>query len=119
MIDIAMNQQNDLVFENQDLNICFDVDEVKQAVRIVLQTRLGEFFADENMGLNTTNIFQKKYDEQLIASALTDAVEEDKRVTSVDKVNLDIGNDRVVHVEIQFTIDYTIQTGTEVSLGAE
>lgn len=119
MIDLAMDHKNDLIFENQDFNICSDVDEVRQAVKIILQTRLGEFFGDENMGLNTTNIFKKNYDKQLIAAALTDAVQEDERVTSVDSVSIDVGTDRKVKVEIEFTIDNTIKSGTEVSLDAE
>ena len=46
MIDLAMDHKNDLIFENQDFNICSDVNEVRQAVKIILQTRLGEFFGD-------------------------------------------------------------------------
>ena len=117
MIDLQLDGSNDVVMTD-DLHLVSDVEEVKQAVGITLRTRLGEFFADDEMGLDEEYVLGKDYNEQYAASSITDAIQQDPRVTSVSDVKLTVGPQRTLSAVVSFTVDSTIPVEMEVDLDA-
>lgn len=114
MIDLKVDDDADLVFESGDVGMVSEVDEVKQNVALALRTVLGEFFADKSIGLDRRYILGKSYNEQYATAAITDCLQKDPRVTSVNSINLTKGNDRHLNAVVAFTIDATISTVLEV-----
>lgn len=114
MIDLKVDDDADLVFESGDVGMVNEVDEVKQNVALALRTVLGEFFADKSIGLDRQFILGKDYNEQYATAAITDCIQSDPRVTSVDSIKLTKGNDRHLNAVVVFTIDATISTLLEV-----
>lgn len=105
MIDIRMNESGDLLLEQSDFSLTKDKEDVLQSVRIILGTRLGEFFFDENMGLLRENLHDKPvnldYVEQDIIEAITT---QEPRIDSVDSVLFDFNkNTRNLRIGIKMT----------------
>lgn len=117
MIDLAIDNNADLVFDT-DVGTVTGVEEVKQNVALTLRTRMGEFFADAQMGLDWDYVIGKDYNEQYAAAAITDAIQEDPRVTSVGSITLQKDSERRLNVYVSFTVDDSIQTGMEVAIVA-
>lgn len=114
MIDLQIDKDADLVFESGDVGMVSDVDEVRQNVALALRTVLGEFFADKSIGLDRQFILGKDYNEQYATAAITNCIQKDPRVTSVDSIKLTTGIDRHLYAEVAFTIDDSISTVLEV-----
>lgn len=117
MIDLKLNDDDDIHFDD-DMNLVDDVQEVIQAVGITLRTRMGEFFADEEMGLDREYILGKNYNAQYAAAAITGAIKQDTRVTSVGDVTLTKGENRSLTATVTFTVDATQTVEMEVSVDA-
>lgn len=117
MRDLALDSGADLVF-NGDIVITTDIEEIKQNVALTLRTRMGEFFASAQMGLDWEYVIGKDFNDQYAAAAITDAVQEDPRVVSVESVTLQRESGRQLTVSINFTVDNNIQTGMEVAIVA-
>lgn len=82
MIDLKLTADGDLEFD-QDLTLTDEIEEVKQALLIILKSKRGSFFADRNMGLDQTMLIGKKYDLDYAASNIAEALKQDERVASV------------------------------------
>lgn len=118
MIDLKLDRDSDDLTFGDDLSMTSDVDEVMQAVAISLRTRMGEFFADDQMGLDREYVLGKSYNAQYAAAAITDCINEDQRVTSVGDVELIQGDDRTLTANVSFTVDPSIPVTMEVDLYA-
>ena len=116
MIDFKLDETGDVAFD-EDLVEVSDVDEVKQAVMVLLKTRLGEFFADQAMGLDTDYVLTKNYNEAYATSAITDAIQKDARVTAVSNISLSIQPNRVLLAEVEFIVGNQVQSN-EVMISA-
>lgn len=117
MIDLRMTADADLEFTD-DLTLVSDVQEVEQAVKIQLTTREGEFFADDEMGLDQEYLLGKQYNEQYGALAITECLQKDARVTSVEDVVLSLVG-RALSVTASFSVDTIVDTAeVEVQLDA-
>lgn len=82
MIDIKMTSDGDLEFD-QDLKFVSEIDEIKQALTILLKSRKGEFFADLKMGLDQSALIGKDYDLNYVSGNISNALIQDERVASV------------------------------------
>lgn len=118
MIDLKLNQDNDIDFQNNDIQMVSDVDEIIQNIKVILRTRLGEFFGDAEMGLDYSDILGKNYSEQYAVASIMDALLEDNRVSSVTDVNLTVQS-RQLFCEVDFMIDQSVEARTEVSIDVE
>lgn len=56
----------DIVFKNKELEMISEKEEIKQNIERIISTRLGEWFLNQDFGLNYENITQKNYDEDLV-----------------------------------------------------
>lgn len=82
MIDIKLTSDGDFDFD-QDLKFVSEIDEIKQALMILLRSRKGEFFADLSMGLEQRALIGKDYDLNYVSSNISNALTQDDRVASV------------------------------------
>lgn len=115
MIDIALDSNADLSFTD-DLKLISEVEEIKQAVGITLRTKLGEFFAAPESGLDWEYVIGKDYNQQYAAAAITDAIQQDPRVVSVNDISLNKSSDRKLIATVSFMIDQDMQTTMEVAV---
>lgn len=118
MFDIKLNSESDLVFSNQDVQLVEGVPEVEQAVHTELATREGEFFGDEQMGLDQEYLLGKSFNEQYGAAAITECVQKDCRVSSMQSVTLNGKAHRQLQVAVQFGLKDNLNGTTEVMVGA-
>lgn len=63
--------------------------EVQQSVEHAFKTRLSEWFLDESIGLDRTNIESRDYRERDIADDLRETALQDERVLEVLELKLD------------------------------
>lgn len=77
----------DLAFDsNRELSMIDGLDEIAQSLFIIVQTRLGEFYLDENVGLDQSAILTKQFDEDVAHDAIVEALMEDDRVEEVTDI---------------------------------
>jgi hypothetical protein len=117
MIDLKLDGESDLKFNENDLQLVSGVDEVIQSVQTLLKTRLGEFFGDTDMGLDQSDILGKNFNEQYAMSDITETLQQDSRVTAVTEISFE-KEDRNLICYVTFEIDETIESKLEVVLDA-
>lgn len=116
MMDLALDENNDLDFDEDDLTIVDGDDEITQSLGIILRTRQGEFFDDEEMGLDTSNLLGRDYDEDIGISDIIQALEEqDSRVADVDVNDLDV-DDESRNLSISLSITLNDDPGNEIDM---
>lgn len=77
----------DLSFSDIGLEMVDGKDEIAQSLRIILATRLGEFYLDDTVGLDTSVILTKGFDEGAAHDAIIDALMQDGRVVEVTDIS--------------------------------
>lgn len=76
----------DLVLENNDFVMVEGDEELVQSVQSNLKTRKGEWFLDENFGLDRTNILEKNNNKDLIHDDIVEACCQDERIATVEEL---------------------------------
>lgn len=113
MIDLKLTTDGDLEFD-QDLSLVDDIEEIKQALLIILKSKKGSFFSDENMGLDQTMLIGKGYDLDYVASNIAEALKQDERVASV------VVNDiKVIGRKLQVVFVATLEHYQTIEMGVE
>jgi len=77
----------DLVFENGDVVMIDEDEEIAQCVRTILQTNKGEWFLNENFGLDRSPLLTKQFDEALAADAIAEAVAQEERIQRIENIS--------------------------------
>lgn len=104
MKDFKLDSNGDVIFLNGDLLMTNEKEDIAQSIRIILQSREGEFVLEESMGLPYENIFEKNPNFDYIEQDITEAIEQDDRISSVDEVNFDFdSSNRLLKVTIKAT----------------
>ena len=99
-------------------SVVTDIDEIKQSARVLLETKLGEFFADESMGLDWTDLFEKNFNEQYAGQAIKSAIEQDERISVTSVTVVPDFNTRVVSVNVMMIANNTtIELGDVLDVG--
>lgn len=112
MKDIELKSDGDVDFSST----VGDGSEIMQSIRIILETNLGDFIGDEDMGLDTSNLLSKDYDEQYATAAIREALEQESRVSAINSITLVADRaKRVVNVKLDVVIDDN-QQKTEVTI---
>jgi len=75
-----------VVDENGDIVMVEDDEELAQSVRMVLQTRKGEFFLEPDHGLVFDNLLGKEADLAKAHEDIVEAVLQEERIASVEDV---------------------------------
>ncbi|WP_028546429.1 DUF2634 domain-containing protein [Paenibacillus taiwanensis] len=79
-------------------------DELAQAVRIRLGTRLGEYFFAPEMGLDHEKLLGKQVSEEGIREAIMLCLAEESRILSIDEMELEWDvNTRQLSVQLTLT----------------
>lgn len=115
MKDAQLGSTGDISFENGDIATVTGDDELEQSVSIIIQTRLGEFEPDAELGLDPENMFGKNINEEYLATDIADAItEQEPRVVAVTSVKMGKpDSDR----NAELKIEYTKADGTQNVMG--
>ncbi|MBM5675617.1 DUF2634 domain-containing protein [Listeria seeligeri] len=105
MKDLLIDSNGDMVISDNDVLMTDGISDIVQSVRMILQTREGEFYFDENSGMNHENLFVKQPNFDYIKQDITTAIiEQEERISSVDSVLFDFDKDsRKLYVSIKMT----------------
>lgn len=108
-----------LLAEDGDINFAHAIDadqEVMQSIRIILETSLGPFIGDAEMGLDTSDLIGKQYNERYAVTAIRDALTQEPRIDAVNDVVITADlSARVANIKLDLVIDGEQKT-TEVIL---
>lgn len=77
----------DLVFENGDVVMVEGDEELAQSLQSVFQTRKGEWFLNENHGLDRSPFLVKNFDEALATDAIAEATTQEERIQRIENVS--------------------------------
>lgn len=114
MRDLAINDAGDLDLQAFDFQLTDNKSDIVQAVSIILGSRKGELFFDENMGLYRENLFDKQPDFSYIEQDIVEAItKQEERVSSVDSVLFD-WNKEARALKVNITI--TATTGEKIEI---
>lgn len=122
MKDTQLDSTGDISFENGDIAIVTDDEELEQSVSIIVQTRLGEFEPGPDLGLDPENMFGKSINEEYLATDIADAItEQEPRVASVTSVKISKpDSDRNAELNISYTkvdgTQNTMETGVSLNV---
>ncbi len=114
MIDIKMTNDGDFDFD-QDLQLVSEIDEIKQALMILLKSRKGEFFADLGMVLDQRMLIGKDYDLNYVSININNALTQDERVASVIVNKIDVVG-RKLYISFVATLENSETIEMEVAL---
>lgn len=104
MKDIALDKAGEPIFNGTDYKFIYDADAVAQQVYITLQSKLGEFEPDKNLGLSQDNLFGKNVVEDFISQDIRDAIiEQVDEVDSIDEIEFENEDNRSLSIHIVFT----------------
>lgn len=121
MKDFKIDNSGDVVFEGNEIQLSEDEIDIIQSVRIILQTRQGEFFLDTESGTTHDNLFEKRPNFSYIEQDISEAIlEQEKRVKSVDNVSF-LFDESKRNMSIQLTMTATTNDTieSEVMIDAE
>ncbi|MEE0001187.1 MAG: hypothetical protein UFS73_00805 [Weissella confusa] len=112
MRDILLADDGDIDFAH-----AIDADqEVMQSIRIILETSLGSFIGDAEMGLDASDLIGKQHNERYAVTAIRDALTQETRIDAVNDVVITADlSARVANIKLDLVIDGEQKT-TEVIL---
>ncbi|WP_051291496.1 DUF2634 domain-containing protein [Fictibacillus gelatini] len=76
----------DIVIENGDIAMIEGDEELAQSVRMLLQTRKGEFFLEEDHGLVFDHILGKDFNLDEARDDIIEAISQEDRIASVEEI---------------------------------
>jgi len=121
MKDFQLDSNLDVVFEDGDIQLVRDSDEISQRVATTLRTRLLEFEPAEDMGLTGENLYGKnvstEYLESDIVDAITEQIPDVVQITQIETSKDDASRVATVTLKYQTTADESIEQ--TVNLDAE
>ncbi|MFB7260361.1 MULTISPECIES: contractile injection system sheath initiator [Bacillati] len=110
----------DLVFTDGELEMVEGDEELKQALEMILKIRLGEFFLEENVGLDRTHLLTKQFDEELAHYDIVEALMQEERIEEISEITFSLDKTkRLLTVSVTVKkIDGTTIELEEVSVSA-
>lgn len=119
MKDLKVTDSGDIDFLVDDLSVVSDETDLRQSILMILSTRLGEFFLDDQLGLNWDNLFGKNYNPEYLETDISDAlVEQESRIRQVVSIEFET-NERLLNIRIKMIGENAEEMVEEVSLNAE
>ena len=79
----------DLVIENGDIVMVDGDEELAQSLEMVFRTRKGEWFLNEQFGLDFGPFLTKRFDEALATDAVAEAAAQEERIQQVESVEFE------------------------------
>jgi len=101
---ILLNSNFDFTFNpnTNTLSLSTELDNLTQAIKIILKTMLGEIRTFPTFGIDMPQLLDKNISDDNIKHAITNAVIRDPRVKSIDKILLERVN-RTLNVSMHIT----------------
>lgn len=85
----------DFVFDsNRTMQMVEDDDELVQAVRVAIQTNLGEWFINPLFGFDRFDVLGQNYDVERITDDITYAMSQVDRVDTVDDIYTEFDSEK-------------------------
>lgn len=109
MKTFKLDHNGDIVFKDKKIELVHDNEMVKQTIKQVLNTNLGEWFYDEEEGIDYSIILTKNPNYDLIQDTINTAVQQVADMLSVD-IETDNFNFEVVGRELTINFELTIGT---------
>ncbi|MBD8498365.1 DUF2634 domain-containing protein [Paenibacillus arenosi] len=81
-------QEGDIVLEQGNVKWVEGREELAQAVRVRLGTRLGESFFTPEMGIDHELLIGQPFDEDQMREIVLEALADEERISSVDEINI-------------------------------
>ena len=110
MKTFQLDEFGDVVIKNGEIQMVKDMDLVVQTLKQVLNTNLGEWFGDEEEGIDYRVILTKNPNYELIQDTMQTAVQ-----SVADSLNMELEVDDFTFEENgrELTIHFTIQNAKE------
>lgn len=90
MISLKL-QDGDLVLnEFEELELIEGPEEVAQSFKLRVETNLREWFLDESLGFDYSELHKKSYDKELIRFALIECLSQDERYEELISFDLKV-----------------------------
>lgn len=70
----CLDENDDVMIKNNKIQLIYDEELLKQKIQKLLNTNQGEWFSNENEGINFRNILKKGVDEETIKSEILDGL---------------------------------------------
>lgn len=83
-------KDHDLVLENGDFKIISGEDEILQSLERILTTRKGEWFLNEEVGLDYSELEKKEADKELLRLSIIEAVLQEERIQEIKDFIIDL-----------------------------
>lgn len=93
-------KNGDLVFTGTDFRVVEGSEQLKQNVESILKTSEGEYFLDEDLGLNRDNILGKGFDEELARTDIVEAIGQEQRIEEVSQIDFEMSG-RDLHINLK------------------
>lgn len=104
MKDIKIDNDGDMSISDYNIEMVNGTDEIIQQLKAIFSTNQGEWFMNEEYGLNYDNILQKKPNIDLIRDEIRNGLSQCSRVYSIDYVNVVFDKEnRSLEIEFQAT----------------
>ena len=88
MKSLLLDKDGDFVINDNNFVMVEDEIELAQSLRLLYGTRKGEWFLDENAGLERENIFAKIFNEDAIRDDIIEASGQEERVSGIEDIQL-------------------------------
>lgn len=122
MKDLRIDKNGDLIFDaiqNDMETVTDELEDIKQSVQIVLETRLSEYVLDRELGLERMNFYltdDNKVNPYLAEDIQNALIEQIAGVVDV-KINDSIFNPENRNLEIKLTIE--VDSGQKIETKSE
>ena len=103
-VSIKLNDDNDFKFDssNNRLVLVSDVNNLIQAMKILLKTGLGEIRTFPQFGIDMPKLLDRNMSNDNIKNAVYNAIIKDPRVASIDKITVTKSN-RILNIDVKLT----------------
>ncbi|HJG83864.1 MAG TPA: hypothetical protein K8V21_00385 [Weissella thailandensis] len=114
MKDIFLDDDGGLDFKT----VVDKSDEVMQSIRIILETKLGEFIGAPELGLDRTDLIDKEFNARYASQAIHDALGQDNRIGVISVNVIPDFNKRTTLAKLMLTVDGEAkETEVELNVG--
>ncbi|KMT62647.1 contractile injection system sheath initiator [Paenilisteria newyorkensis] len=110
-------KNGDLVFTGTDFRLVEGSEQLRQNVESILKTAEGEYFLDEDLGLNRENILGKGFDEELARTDIVEAIGQEQRIEEVSQIDFE-KNGRELQINLKMIKADEEEIELEVDLDA-
>lgn len=104
MKTFELDENGDVIIENNNVKIVEGREELIQQIKLIFRSKQGEWFFNEEYGLNYDNLFQKKVNLDLIRDEIKNGLSQCSAILSIDYINIEFNkNERKLKISFGAT----------------